>query len=149
MASLTLGASATTVTFSSIVGSYRDLMLVISGNVTTSAAVVNLRLNSDTTTTNYATCTIQDGGTLGATSSSNTFGLGSLSTTIGAITATFFDYSKTDKFKGYVAQIDRYDSAVQLRAGCWFSTATITSLAVVAATNAFAAGTTFTLYGVN
>ncbi len=149
LANLTLGASASTVTFSSIAGTYRDLYLVIAGNVTTSAAGVNLRLNGDTTTTNYSTVTAQGDGSTATTSSSNTFGLGSLSTTQGAITATFFDYAQTNKHKGYLVQVDRFDSAAQTRAGSWANTAAVTSLAVVAAANAFAADTTFTLYGVN
>ncbi len=149
LANLTLASAASTVTFSSISQSYRDLYLVISGKTVTSNATVDLRLNSDATTTNYSSVTIQGDGTSATTSSSNTFGLGSLSTAVvGNVIVEFLDYSSTTKHKSYIVRTDRSDTSTQARVGRWANTAAVTTLALPTGSTTYAAGTSFALYGV-
>lgn len=149
LANLTLTSAVATVTFSSISQAYRDLFLVISGKTVTSNATVDLRLNGNATTTNYSSVTIQGDGTNAITSSSNTFGLGSLSTAAqSSVLVEFLDYSSTTKHKSYLIRNNRSDTSAQFRVGRWANTAAITTLAVPTGSTTYAIGTTFALYGV-
>ena len=55
IATSTLGSAQATVTFSSIVGTYRDLVLIINSTPTTSNVTGNMRFNSDTGVNYYMT----------------------------------------------------------------------------------------------
>ncbi len=149
LANITLSSAATTVTFSSISQAYRDLYLVISGTTVTSNATIDLRLNGDATTTNYSSVTIQGDGTSATTSSSNTFGLSSLSAaSVSTCIVEFLDYTATNKHKSYLIRTGRPDSSTQFRVGRWANTAAVTTLGLVTGSTTYAAGTTFALYGV-
>lgn len=149
LANLTLASAAATVTFSSISQAYRDLYLVISGKTVTSNATIDLRLNSDATTTNYSSVTIQGDGTSATTSSSNTFGLSSLSTAVTSnVVVEFLDYSSTTKHKSCIVRTDRSDTATQARIVRWANTAAVTTLGLPTGSTTYAAGTSFALYGV-
>lgn len=157
LANLTLGSAAATVTFSSISGSYRDLMLIV-GNLNTNTSVVYgyMRFNGDTAT-NYSYVNMAgDGSSATSGNGSNLNGCyiqpnSTFSTTSNAIlTISIMDYSATDKHKTALIRSNNPGSFVSAIANRWASTAAITSLDI-ATTSAtmWAAGSTFSLYGVS
>lgn len=154
LANVTLGASASTVTFSSISGSYRDLILVINAKNTVGATGLRMRVNGDTSST-YSWIVMEGNGSSSAAGSSfgsgltDRFALGSNTTAQGQQVIQFLDYSTTDKHKPVLARYDDAGTASGAMTGRWASTSAITSLVAFPDTNQFAAGSTFALYGVS
>jgi hypothetical protein len=151
LANTTLSSTATSITFSSIPATYRDLVLVIAGT-TDAARTIGYRLNSDTGS-NYSYVYMQGNGS--ATESGNgTLTLGLLtrmgtgqSTTI----AHFMDYSATDKHKTVLSRGGTSAELLRAHASRWASTNAVTSIYIATLdinANAFQIGTTFALYGI-
>ena len=146
LANLTLGSTASSVTFSSIPATYRDLILVHNGALTNTDNIV-WRANGDTGS-NYS---IVQGlgvssGTSSNSSASRTSGLaGSSYTQQSANITQWLDYSATDKHKTSLGRANSPTSEVGMSASRWANTAAITSLTLL---GAFASGNTFSLYGV-
>jgi hypothetical protein len=155
LANITLGSSATSVTFSSIPTSgYRDLVLVQAGVTTTSAIdALVLRFNGDTGS-NYSHIHIEGeggGATPGTDTSNNiTFmitGLTGTSQTNSII--SLLDYSATDKQKSMLSRSNAALNRLRANTGRYASTSAITSIAVFTFSGlSFAAGSTFSLYGI-
>lgn len=154
----TLGSAASSITFSSIPGSYTDLRLVIVVRGATDDAYPVMRFNSDSGT-NYS-YTVIDGTGSSAVSyrAANRTNIGFCNNVVGSTTnpmlgtADIFSYAgstnKTVLTTGSGDQngLGDVERAVQL----WRSTSAITSITVLytgIGTN-FAAGSTFTLYGI-
>ena len=155
LATVTLGSSASSVTFSSIPATYRDLILVV-GNLTGSATnSLYLRLNGDTGS-NYSFVYMNavSGGTV-SSSGTNNLGLflgsanaGISSTERQTSIANIMDYSATDKHKTALARWNQ-TAEVAAIASRWASTSAITSLQVYINGGAtMGTGTTASLYGV-
>lgn len=149
LATLTLGSAQATVTFSSIVGTYRDLRLVmqLAGSGTEG---LRLRVNGDTGNNYVYVFMIGDGTTAtSATGTLNAFAgaVAYASTTLA--TYDFLDYSATDKHKGLVSRGSNAGVQTIATAQRWANTAAITTIAVFPTASTFAAGSTFTLYGVS
>ena len=150
LATTTLGASASSVTFSSISGSYRDLVLIFNGSTSTSDQYL-LRLNGDTGS-NYSW--VQMGGDSGGTFSSSTTTTGirvgyfATSTAEDNFQISVMDYSATDKHKTALVRTNSNAAAVRAIAGRWANTSAVTSLTIVLASGSFDAGATFSLYGI-
>lgn len=151
LANITLGSSASEVTFSSIPATFRDLILVVDGTLTGSAVGVGLRYNSDSGS-NYSSSIISGSGTSAAAA-------GNASTNIADVAyfdntskmnfiTQIMDYSATDKHKGLLSRSNQAGTFVLLYASRWANTAAITSVGVYALTNAFASGATLSLYGI-
>ena len=146
LANLTLGSAQASVTFSSIVGSYRDLYLVIDASGGTAGNNLFCAVNADTSTGNYNYVWMFSNGSSATCSSGNHYYL----SYDGAITtAHFMDYSATDKHKTFIARNDIAASRVRAIANRWANTSAITSLVLSTSGSSFAAGTTFALYGVS
>jgi hypothetical protein len=155
LATVTLGSSASSVTFSSIPTTYRDLILVIAGGVTVSATNIRLTINSDTTDSNYSW--VQMSGT-GSSTISNTPGpseqryinyYGYAENDLNMnILVNLFDYSATDKHKTYLSRSNQADNGVTAVASRWANTSAVTSLQVSPYGGSLATGSTFSLYGV-
>ena len=148
LATVTLGSSASSVTFSSIPATYRDLVVV--GDYTGSTiALVLMRFNGDTGA-NYSAVEMagQSAGAISNTATNINFGAiyNANKTTI---TSQIMDYSATDKHK---TVLRRYGNAAQSEvaaaAGRWANTAAITTIAVVCNSGTFSSGSTFNLYGI-
>ena len=156
LANLTLAANQTSVTFSSISGSYRDLMLVVSAkwSVTNSSTAPSIEFNSDTTDANYWFVDMNGNGSTTSSVANNWRGINSNGFGFGnpapqfQIVCQFLDYSATDKHKVYLNRINDASFLSTASAARWANTAAITSLTFKAAL-AFAAGSTFALYGVS
>ena len=154
LATVTLGSSASSVTFSSIPATYRDLILV-SSVALSPAGDVHLRFNSDTGS-NYSTVFGYgySGGT-GSASETQSFMTttvyGAASTTIGehAGVVQIMDYSATDKHKTVLSRANRANSGVDFIAGRWANTSAINTILVFhAAGRTLLTGTTLNLYGI-
>ena len=151
LANITLGSSQTTVTFSSISQSYKDLILVIQP-VGTTTMNVQLRFNGDTGA-NYVYATFYgNGSSTGSAGGSATY---IQTTSFTAVNASndnmgiynIADFSTTDKHKVVFARHGRSSAGTSMTAGRWANTSAITSMSVIGGD--FDAGTTMALYGVS
>jgi hypothetical protein len=157
-------AGSSTITFSSISGTYQHLQLRFIAAASTSLPTMYLRLNSDTGA-NYVRHRLQGNGT-SASSGVNTgetatymFGSAGISTApiFRASVLDIVDYSNTNKYKtmrtlsgddlnGLVAG---YGGYAVLSSGLWRSTSAITSVSIVINTGAsFTQYSSFALYGI-
>jgi hypothetical protein len=153
LATVTLGTTASSVTFSSIPATYRDLILVIAG---TSTAATNwrVRFNSDSGS-NYSFVAMY--GT-GSAATSNAFSGENKGTIVlgsyGGVTSLtqsilqIMDYSATDKHKTFLARTDSSTAATEALANRWANTAAITTVNVFPESTTWTVGSTFSLYGV-
>jgi hypothetical protein len=151
IATQTLGSTASSVTFSSIPSTYTDLVLVVN-SIGSGTSYMKVKCNGDTTTANYSTTILEgDGSAASSLRYSNTVYLamiGTVTTTIGNQIVHFMNYSNTTTFKTILA---RDNSSIRTRANValFKSTAAISSLEIdVPDAPNFAAGSTFTLYGI-
>lgn len=155
LATITLGASQTTVTFSSISGAYRDLYLVVNCTAATSGNLL-IQLNGDTGSSfNWVRMSgIGSGsgfggasaGTIGYISYANTVPTSDIMTCLCSV----LDYSANDKHKTILTRNDVASSATEVLATRWMNTAVVVSLKVLMdAGQSFTAGSTFTLYGIS
>ena len=156
IATTTLGSAASSITFSSIPGTYTDLRIVLMGLSADSGRTILAQYNGDTGNNYSNTILYGDGTTAASTRLTTEFQYaimsGSTSTTIPSLaTLDIFGYTRST-FKTALAQVStdfngsgRVDMAVTL----WRSTSAITSVSfsLSAAVN-YATGTTATLYGI-
>ena len=149
IATTTLGSAASSVTFSSISGTYTDIILVFNGTLTTSATSWGLQFNSDTGT-NYSNTTLYgDGSSAGSNrATSQTSTIGSYSGTDNSTNIhQIMNYSNATTYKSVLSR-NNGGGFVSARVALWRSTSAITSVTAITASNQFASGSTFTLYGV-
>ncbi len=152
LANITLGSSASTVTFSSISGSYRDLMFVIGGS-SAGSTNVTMRFNSDSGTNyNMVWATGYGSTTTSGSSANNSLLYTNAGASFQSGKATeiinIMDYSATDKHKTVLSRTSASDNGVEMNAARWASTAAITTVAFTGA-GSYDVGTTFALYGVS
>lgn len=152
IATTTLGSATNTVTFSSISGTYTDLILVFDGS-TASNAYPSLRFNGDTGT-NYSNTNFRGNGTSAQStrfSSANEMDIayGSpLSTSQTNFIIQFMSYSNATIYKTVLARTNNADRETGAAVGLWRSTSAITSITLKTNSPNFSVGSTFTLYGV-
>ena len=150
LATVTLGSSASSVTFSSIPATYRDLILVTDIIPTSTLNRIRLRFNGDTGS-NFSW--VNAGGNGSATFSSSETTDHILIGFLGGgfrsmITTQVMDYSATDKHTAVLSRDSTAGEGVQMRAGRWANTAAVTSVNLTTEASSFASGTTLSLYGV-
>ena len=148
VASQTLSASASSVTFSNIPQDYTDLILVFSGSASTSDDF-QIQVNSDTGS-NYSRTWLTGNGSTAASSRGTSQSYmrvdqnGYLSTGISNIIIHFMNYSNTTTYKTLLTRANNANNGVNAEVNLWRSTAAITSISI----NSLKAGTTFNLYGI-
>ena len=158
LANVTLGSSASSITFSNIPATYRDLILVVNGSPSTNDyPVVTSRFNSDTGA-NYERVRLGgsgsgSGGTSFAGGMDNLqlnsfFGLGSSSSSRFALISQVMDYSATNKHKTVLSRSGTNTDGVEALSGRWANSSAITTWQVYTSSAAFASGTIFALYGI-
>jgi hypothetical protein len=156
LATVTLGGTASSVTFSSIPATYRDLILVTSAKnaSTTDTDNLNIRFNGDTGS-NYSYVQMfgigSDSGGTGSGTETNLRALlfsGSTKTYFANGVAQIMDYSATDKHKTVISRRDSVDDYTVAVAGRWANTAAITSVVLTPVSGSLASGSTFNLFGV-
>jgi hypothetical protein len=155
IATTTLGATAASVTFSTISGAYTDLVLVLAGG-TDAASGWGLRFNSDTgsnysrtyltgtgsaagngTDTNQTTADIAYNGILGNNTNYNSI-------------VNIMNYSNTTTYKTAISRSNNAATGVDASTSLWRSTSAITTIEIRTTTagKIFNVGSIFTLYGI-
>jgi hypothetical protein len=155
IATTTLGSATSSVTFSSISGSYTDIILVINAKQTaTPNRWTTIRLNSDTGS-NYSYTSLEgDGSSAGSYRESNqTRGAISFKTSTanwGQNTVHFQNYSNSTTYKSWLSRGGAADTGVVAIAGLWRSTSAITTILITLEGSGqnFDTGSMFTLYGI-
>jgi hypothetical protein len=156
LATVTLGASASSVTFSSIPATYRDLIVVCNWQHLLNNSLLALRLNGDTGN-NYNGVWMGGTGSLAQSSSESNqnrarvagFNQGPANTFSNLLSIQIMDYSATDKQKTVLSRFGAATLEVQATASRWANTAAVTSVTVVDTfSTGVAAGSRFDLYGV-
>lgn len=148
IATTTLGSASSSITFSSISGSYTDLIVVLTGTAGSNLGV-NLQFNGDTNT-NYSRIVVGGNGT--SASSTNT--PNDIAITCGLISTNesnnifhIMNYSNTTTYKTAIARTNRTD-ILRAVVGTWRSTSAITSVTLMVTGDTMSIGTTATLYGI-
>lgn len=141
-------------TFTSIPSTYTDLVMQVSYLGTLATAEGRIQLNSDTGS-NYSWTQLYGNGSSAASyRAPNVTSLPLLpneasSTTVpSVVTVNLQNYSNTTTNKTLLYRSNVTSLATTANVGLWRSTAAITSIYVYTATSTFAAGSTFTLYGI-
>jgi hypothetical protein len=150
LATVTLGTATSSVTFSSIPATYRDLVVVITGTVTSNGNVF-LRLNADSAS-NYSYVFMlgvgSGSGSSAAATTTSLLGGGFNTSSVSQSIFQVMDYSATDKHKTALNRTDEPAQATYAWASRWANTAAVTSVLVGNQNGSFAAGSTFALYGI-
>jgi hypothetical protein len=150
----TVGTATNTVTFSSIGGSYTDLIIVTNVK-STSTENMSMRFNSDTGS-NYSRTVLTGNGSSASSDRQTSV------TSIGTDYNGYFDgsdfnqakiiqimnYSNSTTYKTCLIRSNRAQSGTDAIVGLWRSTSAITSITLGANSLNFATGSTFTLYGI-
>jgi hypothetical protein len=151
LATVTLGTTSTSVTFSNIPATYRDLIIVM--NVVHSTQVerdIRIRFNADSGA-NYSRVAMAGNGSTAtsfAFSGETAADILATSTTLSVSTFQIMDYSATDKHKTFLARANLTAGRVSAFASRWANTAAINSIEMFTDTGTLNAGGTFNLYGV-
>jgi hypothetical protein len=155
IATSTLGSAAADVTFSSISGSYTDLIVVMQTQSTAAGfANLNIQFNGDAGTTYSRTILYGNGTTAGSGRSSNaneitvntmpTSGQGFWT----IVKLSIMNYSNTTTYKTVLNRADLLNDAALASVSMWRSTSAITSIKIYSSSGNLNTGSTFTLYGV-
>jgi hypothetical protein len=152
IATTTLGSATATVTFSSISGSYTDLILVFNGNSDVSSAAFYYRLNSDSTS-NYSSTelkTLFNGSPESGrhSNASYMYALGNGFVNDTTVITQFMNYANTTTYKTALTRWNNYDGRVAASVGVWRKTPEAISTIDIYSLNIFTTGSTFTLYGI-
>ncbi len=154
IATTTLGSATSTVTFSSISGSYTDLVFVFSGNT---SAIANsfLRFNSDTGS-NYSMTWMAGTGSAAASGRETSqtrllidvYGYANPSNITNKV-MSIQNYSNTTTFKTVLGRANNSAAGTDALVGLWRSTSAITQIDILTlSATTFSVGSTFTLYGI-
>jgi hypothetical protein len=153
LANTTLVSSSASVSFSSIPGTYKDLILIAKGKSESTAQNGRLRLNGDSSLI-YIYQSLSGNGTTasgnGGAQDQATIRISDLATTTSTsqllIISHIMDYSSTDKFTNVISRANNADTGTDLMVSNYANSSAITSLTV---TNiSWSAGSTFELYGI-
>ena len=149
----TLGSAAADVTFSSISGSYTDLVLICNAAGST---LINtrMRFNSDTGSNYSYTILAGDGSSASSFRSSNsTYAqlnyYSYLETTQNVNhVVQIMNYSNATTYKTYMCRGNNATNGVDAVVGLWRSTSAITTVTLSTNIGTFSTGSTFSLYGI-
>ena len=154
LANVTLVSSASTVTFSSISGLYRDLFLVVKGSLSTYGSV-QIRLNGSATGYTYAILE-GNGGTAyagqntsnGMDGNYNAWMENPSGSTNNQYEFHLMDYSTTNKHKSALFKFGHAATGIGFYGHRWANTSAVTSMTVSHVGANWGAGTSLALYGV-
>jgi hypothetical protein len=151
LATITIAVTDTEIVFASIPATYRDLVLVVSGQSTAANANMQARFNSDAGS-NYSWVFMGGDGssTFSGTGSGTSGDWGNFPNAQSVSVFQIMDYSATDKHKTTLVRSNTTATYAIAYANRWANTAAITSisLTVSGVANMFAAGTTLSLFGI-
>jgi hypothetical protein len=146
IASNVLGSSAASVTFSSIPATYRDLVLVFTGTL---SSLQDIELIPNATNSTGSRVFMYGDGSSTSSGTSSTLTCGYHGTNLGTTILQIFDYSATDKHKTMLFRSNDAGVGLSGQAQRWANTSAITSLELnpTGAVN-FSSGCSFYLYGI-
>ena len=157
ISSVTLSASAASITFSGIPSTYTHLQIRGLGMFTGTVGVGNIAFNGDNASGNYSYHQLlADGSTTGAGSLTSqnqgkfTGGAGTSPAAPNVMVMDILDYRNTNKYKTTRAIYgwdDNSSGYVEYNSNNWRSTSAITSIVLTPA-NSFASNTIVALYGI-
>lgn len=153
IATQTLGSAAATVIFSSIPGTYTDLVLIAQFIVTAGNANIGLYFNGSQAT-NYSFTGL--GGSGGAAVSARSTNATNIQTeyygygdqTQATRIINIMNYANTTTYKTVIGRGNNTNNGTSAIVGLWRSTSAITSATIQAGPTTFTSGSTFTLYGI-
>lgn len=158
IATYTFPSAANSYTFTSIPGTYDDLVLIVANSTCSSGQTIEMQFNGDTGNNYaYANITAPPGYGVdtvsGKSTSRDKIPVGSTYSGESATKATMLicninQYSQSSYPKVSVSTYSQADTEANVCAGNWTGTAAITSIKLVLATANFNTGTQFTLYGI-
>lgn len=153
IAASTLSTSSASITFSSISGSYTDLVLICAP-LSASADNVVIQYNGDTNT-NYSWTTLGGNGTAASSNRGSNDSIpychyqSGTSTTQSNLIINIMNYSNTTTYKTAICRGNNASIGTDSTVVLWRSTSAITSILLKQrGSNNFASGSTFTLYGI-
>jgi len=155
LATTTLGSNTASVTFSSISGSYTDLVLVINGQLSTVGSPI-MRVNSDSGT-NYSCTQIYGDGSSAVSGRVSNFSSAVISFLNAncainedfAIIVNLQNYSNSTTYKTFLSRVSKATQQAEANVTMWRNTNAITSVQVlVSSSGVYKSGSTFTLYGI-
>lgn len=148
LATTTLSSAASSVTFSSIPATYRDLVLVASFQTSVDANLL-VRFNSDSGS-NYSLVRMWGTGSSTASDSrTQTYAdmeAGTTNTQISTTIMQFMDYSATDKHKIMLYRSNQ--NLVAAGANRWANTSAINNISIATNSGTFNVGTSFSMFGI-
>ena len=154
IASVTLSAATASVTFSSIPQTFTDLVLISSVQTQTNNDALDVRFNSDATTSYSSTQIIGEGSTATSYRNSNQ-SLGRIgnnipsTTSFATVITNIQNYSNSTTNKTFLSRFNNASSGTGAFASLWRSTSAITSITVYPETlNTLLSSSTFSLYGI-
>jgi hypothetical protein len=154
IATTTLGSATTSYTFSSISGSYTDLVLISTGNAN-NPTNPRVQFNGDTSNSYSITSLIGDGSAVSSARASNNAGIilnyqAYMSSASNDVVITnIMSYSNATTYKTVLSRSSAQPHGVDATVGLWRNTSAITSITIsTGSANTFSVGNTFTLYGI-
>lgn len=151
IATYTVASALNTVVFSSIPGTYQDLMLTVRGPITTSGSLISFKSGATTTWRTWISSYGAGSTLITGTGTSNQFysQTGSSPTDV-AMEVHIFDYAQTNKVKPVTMQDSGGTNNASMTIGFIDTTSAISSLTVLTyGGSTLAAGMTINLYGVS
>jgi hypothetical protein len=154
IATTTLGSAAADVTFSSISGTYTDLVVIYNALAATGNPDMTCQINGDTAT-NYSATRLTGNGTAASSARYSSqsfcrFDEFAAATTTAATTGlvSVMNYSNATTYKTLISRSNQAGSGVEAFVNLWRSTAAITSLKFAFTSGNIATNAVFTLYGI-
>jgi hypothetical protein len=157
ISNFTTTSTTSGITLSSIPGTYKHLMLVTNIKTNTGYADIAIQANGSTGGSSYSMAMFYGNGTGSKNPYRTTRASYQISnwsyadsTKFNTAISYFHNYSNTNLYKTLTYRSVRgmSDGGVDVGTSNWFATQAITSLYVYPTTNSFAAGCTFSLYGI-
>lgn len=154
IATQTLGSAAATVTFSSIPGTYTDLVLIISAKGSTQN-YPSLRFNSDTGS-NYSRTILSGSGSAASSDRGTNATAANINYLASTDTSNFnyvsitniMNYSNSTTYKTQITRANNASTGVDAVVTLWRNTNAITQIDCIMNTGNYASGSTFSLYGI-
>jgi hypothetical protein len=148
IATETLGTTESSVTFSSIPGTYTDLVLVFAGTV----GILdnnNVTFNGDTGSNYSVTRLVGNGSTASSSRGSNLNAIqcGEIATSQSNDIIQIQNYSNSTTYKTLIHRSNNTSQFLKASVGLWRNTAAITSITITNG-GTYQIGSTFTLYGI-
>jgi len=158
IATQTLGSAAASVTFSSITGTYTDLVIVSNLAVATAGTSMNIRFNGDSGN-NYSYTNLYGDGSAAGSARGTSASKGYIAWYVAPNTSIemanithIMNYSNSTTFKTTLSRANRASASnfpgTEAVVSLWRNTAAITSIVIAADSGNISTGSTFTLYGI-